>query len=114
VWLRAVKSESMRSKFVAGREVRGVPVGLVVLAGRNQSAHVAEGSEALREPNLVIFERLARTYGRYADGDAPKPDPAFDVTNPDVINYAANIVSLIEWKSISAYEADMRAILAPS
>ncbi len=44
------------AKFCVGRLVRGVPLGLVVYAARNQHTHFNEGP--LREPSATVFERL--------------------------------------------------------
>lgn len=42
-----------RAKYCVGRRVRGIPLGLIVYAGRNQHAH---HEELPREPSLSVFE----------------------------------------------------------
>ena len=91
-----------------GREVRGVPLGLVVYAGRNQYCHLDE--EALQEPSRSLFSRLASGHG-LASRDAFK-DPAFDLDTVPPEFVAANIVSLIGWLDYRRYEADVLQLLA--
>lgn len=92
--------------FSLGREIRTVSIGLVIYAGRNQYNHFDEGT--LREPNSAIFERLA-TCGGYGERIR---DPAFDLQNESLRNYAPNIVGLLEWRGYDAYRADMESLLS--
>jgi hypothetical protein len=96
-----------QARYCVGRLVRGVPLGLVVYAGRNQHAHFNEG--ALREPSATVFERLATAH-EHAAATASR-DPAFDLQRPGVTSYAANVTALLGWRDYEAYCADLRAML---
>ncbi|QDH58332.1 hypothetical protein [Pandoraea pnomenusa] len=87
-------------RYCAGRMVRGIPLGLIVLAARNQHAH---HGETLRAPSITIFERLCTSSGYR--------DPAFDLNNPRLISFAANVTALIKWRSFKNYDKDMRELL---
>jgi hypothetical protein len=91
------------AKFCIGREIRGVPLGLVIYAGRNQYNHVEDSK--LKEPNRFIFEQLTNAYG---DGIR---DPAFDLNNDLIWIYSSNIMSIIGWRDYDAYARDMRNLL---
>ena len=99
-----IKSKGYK-KFCIGRTVRDVPIGLVILAGRNQYNHLDEDS--LREPNVSIFNKLADIN---VNGHK-YTDPAFDLSNPQIINYAENICGLLEWYSYDSYVADLNGML---
>lgn len=96
---------STHASFCIGREVRGVPLGLVILAGRNQYNHLED--DHLREPSSTVFERLATQHCYGAD----VRDPAFDLAARLVWNYACNVTSLIGWQYYESYEKDMRSLL---
>lgn len=102
-----IKPSSPAVPFCIGRCVRGVPVGLVIYAGRNQFAHFNE--RELREPNVTIFERLAVNHGETMEGDFK--DPAFDLQNGQLVNFAGNITRLLGWRNHDAYATDMRQVL---
>lgn len=106
-WSALIKPEHKAARYCIGEPVRGVPLGLVLLAGRNQHMHF--GDEPLREPNVAIFERLATYYPAKEDRDYR--DPAFDLTNKILTSFAHNITALIGWRSYEAYEGDMRELL---
>ena len=93
------------SPYCIGRLVRGVPLGLVIYAGRNQWNHLDD--HELREPSATVFEWLA-TKHTYGEGIR---DPAFDLANELVWNYASNVTSLIGWHEYREYERDMRLLL---
>lgn len=93
------------AKFAVGREVRNVPLGLIVYAARNQHTHYNE--KGLHRDNAHIFESLAALGGL----DSPFRDQAFDLKNPKLDSYAGNVTSLIEWRSIERYRQDMRCML---
>lgn len=98
---------SGRAKYCVGRLVRSVPLGLVVYAARNQHAHFNE--EALREPNVEIFERLA-TLHEYS-GSLSFRDPAFDLQSTRIDSFAANVTALIGWRDYETYIGDINAML---
>jgi hypothetical protein len=94
--------------FCVGRSIRGVPLGLIVYAGRNQYNHLDD--DELREPNVAIFNRLAVM--RSPQSGEPYRDPAFDLSNPRrPLCLANNMTALIEWRDYVRYEADMKVLL---
>lgn len=95
------------SKFCIGRDVRTVPLGLIIYAARNQHTHFNDGK--LREPSATVFKRLATEHGY--GGRQQFSDPAFDVDNPRLVSLASNVTGLIEWRSYESYIGDMRALL---
>lgn len=100
-----VSTPSVAARHCIGRDIRGVPIGLIIYAGRNQYNHVDDGQ--LRAPNETIFEKLAtgHTYG------IGIRDPAFDLQNGLVWNYVSNITSIMGWRGYEKYEKDMRTLL---
>lgn len=95
------------ARFCVGREVRGVPMGLVAYAGRNQYNHLDDNQ--LRDPNLTIFNRLALNW-RGSRGEIL--DPAFDLQNEQLQNYAPNIVSLLGWEDYGQFQHELSDLLA--
>lgn len=101
----AVMKKPAAIPYCIGRVVRGVPLGLVIYAGRNQYNHVDDGN--LREPSATVFEWLA-TKHTYGEGVR---DPAFDLGRGMVWNYSSNVTSLIGWRDYETYEKDMQSLL---
>jgi len=94
--------------FCVGRTVRGVPLGLIVYAARNQYNHMDD--DTLREPSSAIFERLATGHG--IESEEPIRDPAYDLPNPRrPMCLANNVTALIDWRNYESYEADMKRML---
>jgi hypothetical protein len=104
-----IKPSSSAVPFCIGRRVRGVPVGLVIFAGRNQFAHLNE--RELREPNATIFERLAVNHRQTQTMEGHFKDPAFDLQNGQLVNFAGNVTGLLGWRNHDAYATDMRQLL---
>ena len=94
-------------KFCVGRMVRGVPIGLVVYAARNQHTHFNE--PPLREPSTSVFERL--TSGPEFGTSLAFRDPAFDLRNPAILSFAANVTALLGWRNYEQYIGDIRLAL---
>lgn len=97
------------ARYCVGRRVRGVPLGLVVLAGRNQHMHFQD-DHPLREPNVGVFKRLASFDGRYGESVV---DPAFDLSSGMLVSFAHNITGLLGWRSYDAYKRDVTETLSP-
>lgn len=93
------------ASYCIGPRVREVPLGLVIFAGRNQYNHIDDNH--LREPNSTVFEWLATKHGYGAN----IRDPAFDLNEGLLWNYASNVTSLIGWRDYESYEDDMRSLL---
>lgn len=92
------------ARYCVGREIRGLPLGLIVYAGRNQNAHV---DDELREPSRWAFEQLATGHS-YGEGIR---DPAFDLIARTQWDFSSNVTSLISWRGYEQYEEDMRDML---
>lgn len=101
-WQGILTEHSVR--YGIGRIVRNVPLGLIVLAGRNQHMHFDD--EKPRKLTIMVFDRLAIYHGRNTDPEIR--DPAFDLRNERLVSYAHNIAAILEWNSYDAYEADLR------
>jgi hypothetical protein len=108
-WKSLIKPGAKPVPFCAGRPVRGVPLGLVIYAGRNQHIHFED--QNLREPNVEVFRRLATNHGYGKGSTEPVVDPAFHLGTESINSFANNITALIEWRSLEAYETDMRKLL---
>ena len=102
-----IKKDSLAEKFCIGREIRFVPIGLIIYAGRNQAAHYDDND--LREPNRSIFENLCK---RTSHSGKEYRDPAYDLRNGITVNFAGNITYLLGWRSYDAYLKDMRDLLS--
>lgn len=105
---QGVKDEkrSKYFKFLIGREVKGVPIGLIIYAGRNQYSHFDE--ETLKDiVNVRVFDRLASEDGSdIADKNGFK-DPSFDLKYNKVIARSSVILSVMGWKDYSSYHTDI-------
>lgn len=93
-------------KFMIGNEVRGVPMGLIIYAGRNQYNHLEAGAE-LHPVNKEVFSRLAKNH-EYGEGII---DPAFDLENPDLFCYSSNVAAILKWKNYQNYKTTMLSLL---
>ncbi len=102
-----LKPKNKITKFCIGRRIRSLPIGLVIYAGRNQFNHMDD--EKLKEPNRTIFNILAHNYADTKNQFSK--DPAFDLKNDTLINFAANIVGLLEWKEYESYSSDMYLLI---
>lgn len=106
-WASLIGANSKAVHFCYGRPIRGVPLGLVIYAGRNQHTHFQD--KKLHEPSNTVFERLA---SRNDDGsEVTYRDPAYDLINNRPISFASNIMCLIGWVNYEAYSADIRTML---
>lgn len=96
------------ARYCVGRQIRSVPIGLIVYAARNQATHFEE--PMLREPSAEVFNRLARNHGVQGYDDVK--DPSFDLGQHKNESLAAGIVSLLEWSSYDSYLLDMQEMLS--
>jgi hypothetical protein len=92
-------------RFCIGKELHGVPSGLIVYAARNQYNH---WDEQPHEVTKNVFDALSAAF--YSNMLA---DLAFDLSNP-TINVYANEVLLVAlgWKSYDTYLAEMNSLLS--
>ena len=90
--------------YCIGREVRGLPIGIVIYAARNQYNHWDD--EKPRRIMQAVFDFLALGHGH-----GPARDPAFDLSKPNLHIYSHNVLELLEWHSYDAYHADMTSLI---
>lgn len=96
------------ARYCVGRVVRKVPLGLIVLAGRNQHMHFHDANP--HKLGVAVFDRLAIYHGHNTDPEIR--DPAFDLRNDRLVSYAHNVAAILEWDGYEAYETDLRQALA--
>ncbi len=92
--------------FMVGRQVRNVPLGLIIFAVRNHFNHLDLGNR-LYEINLHVFRELSRNH----DLGLHQIDPDFDLQNPQLDRYTTNAAELIGWGSYEAYSEDMVGLI---
>lgn len=97
-----IAGKSKNVKFCIGRIVNTLPIGIIILAARNQYNHWDDPKP--RKLTVDVFDRLANVSGKYTD-------PAFDLNNSTLQTYSHNVLSLLEWKDYSAYLKDIKALL---
>jgi hypothetical protein len=100
--LTSLIKSSAQKRFCIGRIVRKLPIGLIIYTGRNQYNHMDQNE--LHPLNKKILETIA-AYGNSTE-DFPA-DPAFDLSNPNLIALSSNIRGLLNWRSYENYYADM-------
>jgi hypothetical protein len=92
-------------RFCVGRRIHGIPAGLLVYAGRNQSSHWDD--ETFDFPTSQVFGSLLA-----AHYDNPLFDLAYELNWPGRTLKAHHIVlGELRWTSYEAYEADVRGAL---
>ena len=92
--------------FCIGEHRHGVPVGVILYAGRNQYNH---WDEELHPVTRHVFAQLAR-----AHVTSPLSDLAFEITNPTITIYASEILlTAMQWPTYQAYEGALRDLLQP-
>lgn len=89
-------------RYCIGREVRGLPIGIVIYAARNQYNHWDDPKP--RRITQAVFEGLALVHGSLRD-------PAFDLSNPNLKIYSHNVLGLLGWHSFDGYWADIHKLL---
>lgn len=85
-------------RFGIGRKVNGLPLGLIIYAGRNQYNH---WDEEPRKATQEIFGLIA-THNLKGG-----KDPAFNLEINNLNIYSHNILGLIGWKIYEDYTKDM-------
>ena len=102
---KAIVSPGQKAvKFSAGRVIRGLPIGIIIYAARNQYNHWDDPS-----PHKItekVFDALSLQHGY-----GPARDPSFDLTNPVLKIYSHNVIGLLEWKSYESYLTDIKTII---
>jgi len=99
-----VKPGQKAVKYCVGRIVRGLPLGIVIYAARNQYNHWDEPNP--HQITQKVFDTLALGHGY-----GSVRDPAFDLSNPILKIYSHNVLGLLEWKSYDLYLNDMKTFI---
>ena len=102
-----IKPSHKSSRFSIGREVRGVPIGLIIYAGRNQYNHLDDDS--LNETNITVFNKLALNWTE--NNDKEIKDPAFDLENELLSNYSVNVIPTLGWGNYESFYQDLFTLL---
>ncbi|HEY8100358.1 MAG TPA: hypothetical protein VIF82_06360 [Burkholderiaceae bacterium] len=91
--------------FCIGREYYGIPIGLIVYAGRNQYNHW--GDTESHEVTRNVFSALSSAFINNAWSDL-----AFDLSNPTINVYANEILlTALSWKSYDKYVHELKSML---
>ncbi len=90
-------------KFCIGRMCEDIPIGLIIYAGRNQAIHF--GDDKLNLVSRKVFDKLSKRYNPTQNKWYRRDE--FDLDNPKVTNYAANITHLLEWDDYDSYKNDI-------
>lgn len=95
-----INAESKAAKFCIGGDIRCVPKGLIIYAGRNQYNHIDEVT--FNKCTTYVFDLLS-------DFDPKRnlKDPAFQLSQPKIVNYSSNIVAILGWRDYESYLIDM-------
>ena len=111
------------AKYFVGREVCGLPLGVIVHAGRNQFAHWNDEHEyeesnerepvGFRQFTTTVFTRLLEEHCSHSFMDL-----VYDLGNPfyggTPIRAADLVVSTIRWHDYAQYEKDMVDMIGSS
>jgi hypothetical protein len=91
--------------FCIGQERHGIPIGLIIYAGRNQYNHWDD--EEPHEVTKNVFEALSTAFYPNVLFDL-----AFELSNPTVNVYAREILlTVLGWKSYERYLTEMKSLL---
>ena len=96
-----------------GREIIGIPIGLIIFAARNQYNHQDEPADRLQYYNRIIFEELHRSIGKIGGTTGL----SFDLFSVRPAMYAYSVVMLLGWTytvdtpdPISIFRDDLKSI----
>jgi len=101
------ESKKVFERFCYGREIRCVPIGLVVYAGRNQYNHY--DSTKLSPANSKVFDMLSRKHG--LPHCEKIIDPSFDLSNKSLQIYTSNIIAIMKWQNNMIFFEDINHLL---
>lgn len=91
-------------RFCIGKELYGIPIGLIIYAGRNQYSHWNEKDPY--EINKKVFEKLTLTFSKNMFFDL-----AFDLSNPGITIYSKEILLIaLKWYNYDIYYKEMKEL----
>lgn len=89
-------------RFCIGRDVRNVPIGLIIYAGRNSYNHFDDDGD-LNKTCKAVFAKLC-----LSDEFGICRDPSFDLNRKeDKTRFTSNIMSLLGWSAYEPFSKDM-------
>ncbi|WP_445426213.1 hypothetical protein [Alishewanella sp. HL-SH06] len=98
-------------KFLVGRLIKRVPIGLIIYAGRNQYNHFDEA--ALKDRvNINVFEALALEDGSMFDDGMDFKNPSFDLEYAPIIVRSSIMLSALGWKTYPDYYDDIQSMFS--
>ncbi|HSB06454.1 MAG TPA: hypothetical protein VLK23_14815 [Thermodesulfobacteriota bacterium] len=91
--------------FCVGKELYGLPVGLIIYAARNQYNH---WDEKPHDVTMNVFGALSNIFH-----DSILYDLAFDISNPSITIYANEVLlAVLGWNTYAKYEAEFQDLLS--
>jgi hypothetical protein len=104
--LNDIKNNSKYSRYCIGRIEHGLPIGLVILAGRNLYNHIDD--QELRQPNIINFNTLSgKSFEKYTNS-------YYDLENKQPHNIVSNLMYLLGWFEFVDFQSDMLGMLKRS
>lgn len=111
--IRSKKQYSYPISHCVGREIVGIPIGLLIFAARNQYNHQDEPVDQFQYYNRIIFESLDRSIGQTGTTGL-----GFDLYSGKPTMYAYSIIMLLGWTytvqtpdPISTFQNDLKSIM---
>ncbi len=101
---QVVGDSKVGAKFALGREVKGVPLGLVIYAARNQ--HVHYNDERLGAVSRKVFDQMAE------HDHIGRKSRELDLEHHKNESLANNVIFLLGWFDLEQYEVDMQNLLS--
>lgn len=99
--------------YCVGREIIGIPIGLLIFAARNQYNHQDEPADRIQYYNRIIFESLDRSFGKIGTTGL-----GFDLYSEKPTMFAYSVVMLLGWTytvqapdPISTFRDDLKSIM---
>ena len=91
-----IKPGSKFSRFCIGRIENKLPIGLIILGGRNLHNHINE--DELKEPNITIFNILTgKGFSKYINS-------YYDIDGGQRYNVLSNLIHLLNWNSFVEFK----------
>lgn len=91
-------------KYCIGKEICGLPTGLIIYSARNQYNH---WDKELRELNRKVFSKIS-----YENRNNMLADLAYDLGNPTIIVYANEILlGLFHWNTYGIFRNELLEML---
>lgn len=107
------KSYSYLINYCVGREIVGIPVGLLIFAARNQYNHQDLPANRLTYYNRIIFEVLD-----YSFGNIGSTGLGFDLYSDKPTMFAYSVIMLLGWtytvqtpEPIETFRNDLKSIM---